>query len=259
MIRSLTLEGVDMAYRDNTPDNGDDKLALIFIHGSGGEHRVWDEQTGALGLDFRLIALDLPGHGRSGGAGEDDVMRYREWVQGMIDALKIQRHLIVGHSLGAAIALASALAPVETLAGIVLVGGGARMPVNPTVLEGLRKDPAALMAFAVDVAVAKKSRERVRPFLTEGFTRCRPAVIYGDFYACDRFDITDMVGHIRIPALIICGDDDKMMPPHFSRHLADQIEQSELLLMPECGHFPMLENPDAFSSALREFAAALSA
>ena len=251
MMKIQNIAGRDLAYRVNDHAQGH---ALIFIHGSGGDHHGWDGQCDDLGRDFHVVALDLPGHGSSGGAGEDDVMRYRERVQGMIAALNIQHHLIIGHSLGGAVALAAALTPADTLSGIVVVGGGARMPVNSMVLEGLLKDPAAIMRFAADVAVAKKNRDRLRPFLTEGFQRCEPAVIHGDFLACDRFDITGTVSRIQVPALIICGEDDKMMPPQFSRHLAAQIEHSTLSLIPECGHFPMLETPDVFNALLRKFA-----
>jgi len=258
MMTIMKIADRDLVYRVKGHAKGKNGHALIFIHGSGGDHHVWGGQFDDLGRDFHVVALDLPGHGSSGGAGEDDVMRYCEWVQGMIAALNIQRHLIIGHSLGGAVALAAALTPADTLSGIVVVGGGARMPVNPMVLEGLLKDPAAMMGLAADVAVAKKNRDRLRPFLEEGFQRCAPAVIHGDFLSCDRFDITDAVSQIRIPTLVICGEDDKMMPPQFSRHLSTHIEHSRLSLIPECGHFPMLETPAVFNAMLREFAGELS-
>jgi pimeloyl-ACP methyl ester carboxylesterase len=78
-------------------------------------------------------------------------------------------------------------------------------------------------------------------------------VLYGDFLACDRLDIRDGISRINIPTLIICGKNDKMMPPEFSQFLQDTIPSAQLSLIENAGHMVMLENPELFNRSLREF------
>ena len=135
--------------------------------------------------------------------------------------------------------------------GNVTVGGGARMPVNPLILDGVRKDPAAVMAMTAKFAVAKKNRERLAKILSQ--RKPNPDVLYGDFLACDRLDIADKLKQIRVPTLIICGTEDKMTPPANSEVLRDAIPGAKLALIADAGHMVMLEDPENFNKALTTF------
>jgi pimeloyl-ACP methyl ester carboxylesterase len=77
--------------------------------------------------------------------------------------------------------------------------------------------------------------------------------MYGDFLSCDRLDITEEISRIRVPALLVCGEDDKMTPPVLSQFMKDRIPGAKLALIPRAGHFVMMENPEAFNEAVREF------
>ena len=145
----------------------------------------------------------------------------------------ISKPVIIGHSLGAAIALTFAIQYGDLISGIVPFGGGVRMPVNPAILDGIRKDAAAILAFTAKIAVAKKNRERLAPILAK--RNPDPEVMYGDFLACDRLDITDSVKNIKVPTLIVCGTEDKMTPPANSESLRDMIPGARLALIPEAG------------------------
>jgi len=85
--------------------------------------------------ELNIIAVDLPGHGQSGGSGEREVALYAQWVKKAMEVLCPQKPVLIGHSLGAAVALELAIRYGDMLSGIVTVGGGAKMPVNPLVLE----------------------------------------------------------------------------------------------------------------------------
>ena len=133
------------------------------------------------------------------------------------------------------------------------------MPVNPVILEGLKQDPAAIIGMAAKFSVAKENRERLSGFITENLSRANPEILYGDFFACSKLDIAEAVAGIRVPALILCGADDKMTPPALSEYLRDHIPGAGLALIPGAGHFVMLENPEAFNAALADFVNALPA
>jgi pimeloyl-ACP methyl ester carboxylesterase len=151
MISFHEVNGLKMACWVSRRPWPAERKTLVFIHGSGGDHTVWLHQYTQLKNAFNIAALDLPGHGLSEGRGEQDVAVYVEWVRQILEALAIEKPVLIGHSLGAAISLRYALTHGDTLAGIVPVGGGAAMPVNPAILDGLSAE-IVIRPLALDPA-----------------------------------------------------------------------------------------------------------
>jgi len=253
MIQMLEIEGIEIACRVNDGGGVRGRKNLLFVHGSGGDHTVWDGQFDALQKECNVAALDLPGHGSSGGEAEEDVYRYMEWVRKTVESLSLESPVVVGHSLGAAITLALALEYPDLISGIVVVGGGARMPVAQMVFDVIRDNFQGFVESSPDFAVHRENREDVRDLLLEGFSRATPEVFSGDFTACNGFDVEGKLGDILLPTLIVCGDKDMMMPPKFSETLHEKIGGSCLEMIPQCGHFPMLEKSAAFTTLIKEF------
>lgn len=239
---------------DLPPEGG----TLVFVHGAGGDHRTWIRQYQALRDRFPLAAVDLPGHGRSEGPGEEEVSVYAQWLRESLAAFGIVRPILIGHSLGAGICLEFAVRYGGEAAAVVLAGGGARMPVSAAFSETLQTDPAAWLALAGRLALAKANRERFAGIVTEGMSRTDPATLRGDFAACSRMELTGQVQGIRIPACVICGTEDRIAPPALSQFLGKQIPGARLVMIEGAGHFVMLEAPGAFNGALTDFATTLS-
>ena len=247
------IDGVKIAFRVNEGGLAPGRKTLFFIHGSAGDHTVWENQYDDMEDEFNIVAVDLPGHGESGGKGEREVALYAKWVKKTVEALGLRKPVLAGQSLGAAIVLESAIRYGNMLSGIVSVGGGAKMPVNPLVLDGMRGDPSMIINSIPEFAVSKKNRERLGDLLIENLRRADKNVAYGDFLSCDRLDISGEIERIRVPALLICGEDDRMMPPKFSMYLEEKITGAKLVLIKDAGHFAMMEDAKAFNVALREF------
>jgi pimeloyl-ACP methyl ester carboxylesterase len=252
MIEKRSVNGVEIACWINRKEWVMGRKTLVFIPGSGSDHTAWVYQCSQLKDDFNICAMELPGHGSSGGKGEQDVGAYVEWVKETLSAFGIVKPILIGHSLGAAIALSFAIKYGELLTGIAPFGGGVKMPVNPLILEGIRKDLAGTMAMTAKFALAKKNRERLAPILAK--RNPDPDVLYGDFLACDRLDISETVKGIKVPTLIICGSEDKMTPPSLSESVRELIPGAQLAIIPESGHMIMMEDPEAFNRALKAFA-----
>ena len=257
MIHVQQVDGRKTACWVNNGSFLPDRRTLVFIHGSGLDHTTWIRQYTPLKGVFNIVAVDLPGHGQSEGPGERKISAYLSWVKRILDGLGIERPVMVGHSLGAAICLSFAIHYGDAAAAVVPVGGGMRMPVNPLILEGLRQDPGAVIALAAKFSVAKANRERLSGLLTEGLSRVDPEILHGDFTACNGLDIEQQIAEIRVPALILCGAEDKMMPPSLSESLRDRVAGARLALIEGAGHFVMLEQPEAFNAVLAEFADSL--
>jgi pimeloyl-ACP methyl ester carboxylesterase len=127
------------------------------------------------------------------------------------------------------------------------------MPVNPAILGKIHTDLPSVISMVVKFAISKANRDAVGPYLQNGLEKGDPDSFYNDLYACDRMDIESEVGKIDIPALVLCGDDDKMTPPDLSRFIADAIPGAKLALIEGAGHYVMREKPEAFNSVLTAF------
>lgn len=253
MIVFHEISGVNIACWAGSQNLFRDRKNLVFIHGSGADHRIWIKQYTKLKDDFNIIVIDLPGHGQSEGTGEQEVTHYVEWVKKFLDALALEKPVLIGHSLGAAISLVFAIQYGKMLSAIVAVGGGAKMPVNEMLLKGLKADPEFVIPLVAKFSVSKENRERLSRTVIEGLSHANPDVLYSDLLACDRLDITGHISRISIPAFIICGADDKMTPPTLSQFLRDNIPGSQLTLIDNAGHMVMLENGESFNEHLRTF------
>jgi pimeloyl-ACP methyl ester carboxylesterase len=229
---------------------------ICLVHGSGGTHGVWIRQMEGLADLARIVAIDLPGHGESGGDGVGTIDRAAATVRDVLDRVGVARAVIGGHSMGGAIALAFALANLERTAGLLLIGTGARLRVLPKIFETLERDYAEGVRFVVDLAVAANTAPETKDALARQTLRNpRPAMI-GDFRACDAFDVMTRLGEIRAPTLVVCGDEDQLTPVKYSRYLHDHIAGAQLVVVPGAGHYVQLERPDETTAAIRQFLAA---
>jgi pimeloyl-ACP methyl ester carboxylesterase len=247
----VTVNGETLHYTDN---GGAREGALLLIHGSGGSHKNWPsllrEQKGP-----GVIALDLPGHGLSQGKGRDSVDAYADVADAAARALGLSRAVVCGHSLGSAIALALALRYPPWLAKLILVGAGARLRVMPVIFELLKTD----YAKAIEMTGAAVFGPGAPPDLIretgEAMSALPWQVLYGDFTACDRFDVMARLGEITLPTLVVAGDKDVLTPLKYGRRLADNIQGARLVVLEGAGHLMAMEKPEEFVRAVGAFAA----
>jgi len=263
MLKYFDIESTKIACWINGNNLDKKKPSLFFIHGSGSDHSAWSHQYARLRKNNNIFAIDLPGHGRSRGNGEADVESYCLWVKKLMDVLDLKKALLIGHSLGAAISLRFALNYPQEIAGIVLVGGGIKMPVNSFFLEFLKTNPPVVPAEVIDLickySLAKENRSRFSAPLQKSLSKSSVEFLYGDLSACNNLDLTPETCKINIPALVICGSEDKMTPPDFSRQLAASISGAKLDIIEGAGHMVMMEKPAQFNISLEKFAASISA
>jgi len=221
---------------------------IVFIHGAGGNHKVWAYQV----KYFRnSIAINLPGH--DGGEGRRSVDEYVEYVRDFLDRNGLRNVVLVGHSMGGAIAQKFALKYSEYLRAIVLVCTGARLRVLPKIFELIRDNYPKAVELIANMAVSRNASQTIKSQVAEELLKANPKVVYGDFEACDKFDIMDQVSNIRVKTLIICGSDDLLTPVKYSKYLNDKIPGSILKIIEGSGHMVMIEKPEEFNSILNDF------
>jgi len=257
MLKYFKVKENKVAGWVNPHDFGMHAQSLIFIHGSGGNSSAWSPQYSKLHKLFNIAAVNLPGHGKSNGHGEQDIQAYVLRLKDILGVLKLEHPILIGHSLGAAIALGYAAHYPQDISGVVATGGGLTMPVNPDILNGFTKQPDVILDLMCKISLAKENRPKFFDALRASLGQADVGVVAGDMLACSKFDLTGELNKITAPVLVICGREDKMTPPAHSEALAAGIARAKLVLIEGAGHMVMMEKPSAFNDALRDFAAAL--
>ncbi len=243
--------------------DGDGDRSLVLIHGAGMDHTVWALVGPALAArGWTVLAPDLPGHGRSKGPARDSIAAYAEDLARWTRRLGLMAPVLVGHSMGALVALeAAARMPA---AALVLIGAAARMPVHPRLLALAGREPrtAARIMAAWSLPAARRFGAQPLPglWLPQAVVRMLgdgPAgVLAGDLRACDGYrDGLERAKALRLPVLVVAGERDRMVPPKAARALADALPDARLAVLPEVGHLPPLERPQALVRCVGEFLA----
>jgi pimeloyl-ACP methyl ester carboxylesterase len=226
---------------------------LVLVHGAGGRADLWQPQLDGLADVARMVALDLPGHGPLRGRGGVTVPAYAEWLAGFLSTLDEGPVVLVGHSMGGAIAQALALARPDHLAGLILIGTGARLRVLPRIVELLREGSGEGFRLIRDLAFAEGVPQDVVAAVERTFREGTPLVTLGDYLACDQFDVRDRLAGIQTPTLVVAGVEDRLVPLKYGRFLADAIPGARFVEIAAAGHFPHLEQPLEVNAAIREF------
>jgi pimeloyl-ACP methyl ester carboxylesterase len=232
--------------------------ALLCVHGAGGTHAHWGYQLRDLAGVAHVFTLDLPGHGRSPMPGRAGIAGYGAAVLALMDAIGLERAALAGHSMGGAIALWLALERPERVAGLGLIGTGARLRVAPAILAGFDGDLAANIRTIVDYSYAPSAPPEMRARAEQAYALCDPVVYRGDYLACDGLDVLARLPEIRCPVEVIVGAEDRMTPPRHSEALRGGLLGARLTLVPDAGHMVLIERPAAVTEALRELVLSLS-
>jgi pimeloyl-ACP methyl ester carboxylesterase len=249
----VEVTGTEISYWTGRKSLLEGRELVLFIHGAGGGQYIWSYQKSFFERRFNPIIMELPGHGESGGEGEEAIGDYAEHVYSFLNTLRLSKVFLVGHSMGGAITQTLALAHPELIKGIVLVGTGARLKVLPMILKGIREKFEQTVKQINQFAYSRKTSLDLVEKGVLGMMQCRPEVLYGDFLACDRFDLMNEMEKIKIPTLILCGDEDELTPVKYSQFLLQRINGSKLETFPNAGHMVMMESAEAFNEKIGKF------
>lgn len=200
-----------------------------------------------------VYLIDLPGHGRSTGRGRTRIDAYVEFIEDFVAALHLERVILAGHSLGGGIALQAALRRPSWLAGLILVGTGARLRVHPDLLNGLRDRYPEAVDWICRQGFGPDASEALIQGSRQALLETDPDVTWGDFAACHAFDVMAEIQTLLCPALIVSGSDDRLTPPEYGLFLKNKIRNSRYRLIQRAGHMMALEKPRAFIDELATF------
>jgi len=236
------------------------KPTLVFVHGAGLEHSAFGLQSRYFGYHGRnVLALDLPGHGRSEGPPLPTIGAMADWLFGVLDAQEIAAASIVGHSMGALVALESANRGPERVERIACIGVAYPMKVSEAFLEAARKneqtafDMETIWGHAPQVPLGANPNPGMWMYgdTLARLARLAPGVLYNDLKACNEY-ASDFAG-VKCPVLFILGKRDMMTPPRAATALTQKLPNAQVEVVELSGHSLMAEAPDDTLDALVEF------
>jgi pimeloyl-ACP methyl ester carboxylesterase len=244
--------------------------AVVFIHGAQNDHSVWALQSRYFAHHgFGVLALDLPGHGRSEGPALASVEAMADWLLALLAAAGAGPAILVGHSMGSLIALEASQRAPARVRGLALLGTTFPMKVSDALLETARVDEAR----AIDMvniwshsSIAQKPSCPAPGFsvmggarrLMQRMSQRNPdQLFYTDFAACNAYANGQAAAEaVACPALFVLGAKDMMTPARSARQLAATVSNSRVVTV-DAGHAMMAEQPDAVLDALYGFATAI--
>ncbi len=262
----LTLDGAAVHYLHTGPTTLPDVppafargALFVLVHAAGSNAGMWRRQLDGLGAAHGALALDLPGHGRSGGVeGLATVDAYADLVIRAVEALALRPCVLVGRSMGGAIAMAIAARRPAFVCGLVLACTAPRFSFTP---EGLAVHRDVIRGrlpqqFTTETFSPATGMDLMREAWTEQ-VKTDPRVRYGDFLACQAFEARDLLPRIAVPTLVVAGADDQVTPVALAEELTRGIRGARLEVIARAGHQAPLEQAEEFNRLVAAFAEGL--
>ena len=263
----VTVNGRRAYYHDGGVAWKAGQPTVAFIHGAGGDHTLWQLQSRALAHQgFNVAVLDLPGHGQSEDVTDiGSVADFAAWVADVLRVAGVTRTALVGHSMGACIAVELAASQPDFVSAVALVGTGMPMKVSAQLLRDTQEDTPQAVRFITAFGHGRPAHLTTAPvpgswLMGAGaalLARTAGAVLHRDFAVCDAWDGQAGAPRVRCPALVVAGAEDRMTPPRLGKALADALTNAaggaRYVQVPRSGHMVPTEAPRPLLRLLREF------
>lgn len=237
--------------------------AIVFVHGGAQDHSVWILQSRYLAHHgYGVLAVDLPGHGRSGGAPLVGIEDMADWLLALFDAAQVRSAALVGHSMGSLVALECAAKYPQRVGRIALIGTAFPMRVSPELLEAARSNEAEAQRMINVWSHAAYAHYPSNPGPGSWvlganlrlMQRQKRGALHADFAACNAYAAgLERAARVKCPALFLLGARDAMTPARSGRELAKAVPHATVRTLGDSGHNLMGEKPDEILDALVEF------
>jgi branched-chain amino acid transport system permease protein len=258
---TITTQHLKIQYRQA----GSGEIPLVFLHGNYASSRWWLPQLERLPENTRGYAPDLRGCGSSTGitqiqGGKTKPLTIQNLANDLaefITELHIKNPILIGHSLGGVIATEFALRYPGALRGLILEDSGPPAgtpggPLTQSILMPLELGSEVLMRNALRLAGIPR-RGSFAKALVEDALAALPGQYLAFSRAVSRWNVEATLSTLAIPITLVWGRKDRIMPPSIGHQYLRRIPQAEMLLVPDAGHSPHLERPNAFASVVRQF------
>jgi len=257
----LELDGHDVFAATGGQPFDAKRPTVIFIHGAGLDHVCWQLQSRWFAWHgWSSLAIDLPGHGRSQGEPLASIEAMSDWIARLMNVAGLEKAALVGHSMGAAIALETAARAPLRVSHLALLGISSAMAVHPALLGAAKDDPPKaydMMTGWCHSASAQLGGNPAPGLWMSGTSRAlldrnRPGVLATDLAACNAWTSgSASAAKVASPTCFVLASNDLMTPARKGAELAALIAGAKTTVIEGCGHIMMAEAPDAVLEALK--------
>ncbi|MFW9806361.1 MAG: alpha/beta fold hydrolase [Candidatus Thorarchaeota archaeon] len=249
--------GIRIFYVDiDKRDQKSSGTSLVFVHGAGSSHLIWALQLREFSKEYRTIALDLSGHGKSEEShGDLSIdMQFAEELRTLVRHLNLDSFILVGHSMGGGVAMSYVLK--ETVLkpkALVLVSTSSDLDLSK-LRVGLLKETIEDRVYFFKSRIFEQYTETYQlKKLDDDMRIAHPIIMNRDLHACSKFDITDKLREIQIPVFVLVGSDDDIITPHIAAEFEKKLPRADIAVVQGADHIPMVEQPETFNRLFRKF------
>lgn len=256
----ITIDDSSVYCYTNSRNIDSSKPSIVFIHGSGMDHTVWTLAARHFARHGNnVIAVDLPGHGRSTGAPLQSIPSMADWLEKVLDALEVEAAAVVGHSLGSLIALDFSARHAKRARALAMVGTIVPMPVSGAILDACKNNDHAAFDMLTQYGLSKRHQyggDRSSGIWMVGsslrlYERSQPGALYFDMNACNEYQNgLESASAVECPVLMVLGSEDRLTPVRGTGPLQEAFHQPEVSVIQGAGHTLMMEAPNALLDAL---------
>lgn len=279
--------GASVHVRDEGNPHG---TPIVMIHGGFGSLHNWEGWVEQLGSDYRMVSMDLLGHGLTGAYPAQDYTRYaqRDMVHEVLQDLEVDKYVLTGNSFGGGIALELALKHPDDISALILVASEGvpngeegyetslfndDKPVSPddsnyTKLSWIEKTGSRFIGpllirstlesmYSNDELITDETVDRFAKILRyEGNREAQILMFRQGMYLVSqnpKDDLRPRLSELSMPTLVMAGEGDTLVPMQVNEILASEITNATLVVVPNAGHMPMIEKPSETANAVRDF------
>ena len=227
---------------------------VILLHGSGGSHLSWPGEFRRLD-NRRVIALDLPGHGRTVSSACHSIQTLVHSLRRFLQDMRIHRAVLAGHSLGAVLALHYAAVYPENIPGLFLLACGASFSIPTSLFDRLRS-PLPMEKVVEEfnrIAFDEHFPQNLRREVLAPMQTLRKSTLLSDLAICANFTGSVRFKRIACPVKLVAGENDRITKPASVRQLALSLPQAGYKILPQCGHLLLYEKTDRVVQLMDDF------
>ena len=258
----MTVDGRN-AYVTAGKDGIDPEAkTVVFLHGVGQDHTVWVLPSRYFTRHGRnVVAVDLPGHGRSDGPPLKSIEAMSDWVIGVLDSLSVQTAALVGHSMGSLVALDTAARYPDRVDSLVMVGVSVPLAVSEELMDAAGSGGHDALDMLTYWGHSRSAwvggNETPGIWMTGAYMRllerCPPGTIAADLIACDGYRSgLGAARSVRVPTLVLMGSRDVMTPPRGAQEMIGELAELRTVVFEGAGHALLTERPDEVLDELIE-------
>lgn len=236
-------------YRVNGAEHA---TSIVMVHGLAGDSRFFHNQMKYFSSSYKVISVDLPGHGRSSEFQERTLESYSSSIDEIILNEQLESYILMGHSMGGGICLDHYSRNRKNIRAMVLVSTAAVLPIDSAFINNAEKNFQEFFINFLGIIFSKKAgifilaaKKQITPFEQD--------VIINDLKICSRMNYEAVLETIDIPVLLIANSSDGIIPCSLTEKMHSKIRGSSFIAFDENGHIPFFESHEKFNSSVETF------